>query len=56
MEIERDTLREILDITITKLFEIGINNAEKYTDYINMLLRFDDKVRKEKIIILGIKD
>lgn len=56
MEIERDTLRNIIDLAITKCFEVGDIDAEKYTDFINILLRFDNKIKTDKIVIIGIKD
>ena len=56
MEISREELREIVDIAIIKCFSDGYNNVEKYTHYINLLLKFDSLVKENKIIIIGIKD
>ena len=56
MEFERKVLRDIIDIAITTCFKIGDIDAVKYTEYINLLLRLDAKVKDDKIIILGIKD
>ena len=56
MEFSREELREIVDIAITKCFIDGDINAEKYTHYINLLLKFDSLVKEKRIIIIGIKD
>lgn len=56
MEFEREVLRDIIDIAISKCFQDGDWNAVKYTEYINLLLKLDSLVKDNKIIIIGIKD
>lgn len=56
MEFERDDLRDIIDIALKRCFGVAYDDVEKYTHYINLLLKLDSLAIDNKIIVIGIKD